>query len=249
MAKLINIAGNKSNKSKLSFYRNMTLIMGLICAMDFVYWAWFIMVRRSLENGIIYFLIFAVVLSISGYATSFLGKKYSIIKSGLTGEQRATNVLNDLPNEYTILQNVSLQKDDRRTELDNLVLSPYGIFIVEVKNHNGVIEGKKEDILWTQTKVGRGGTVYTTNFKNPLKQLNFQIYLLSAILKSANINVWIDGYVLFTGAESVTTDSDNVFSTNTSIYAHIIKEQKMIFSEAQLNMIKNALINHQSIIK
>ena len=50
---------------------------------------------------------------------------------------------------------------------------------------------------WTQHKVGRGGTPYTSRLSNPIKQVNGQIYGLSHYLKHHDLNHWINGIIYF----------------------------------------------------
>lgn len=61
---------------------------------------------------------------------------------GRRGEKRTNDVLSYLPSdEYTILYNVMLQTDRRISQIDYIVVSLYGIFVIEVKNYQGWITG------------------------------------------------------------------------------------------------------------
>ncbi len=60
-----------------------------------------------------------------------------IIKSGNLGEERAYKELVHLSEDdhTTIIQNITLEKEqEERAEYDDLVISPNGVFIIEVKN-------------------------------------------------------------------------------------------------------------------
>ncbi len=54
--------------------------------------------------------------------------------SGNRGEYKAFRNLGNLKSENIILKNVELKDGDFRTELDAIVITPYGVTIVEVKN-------------------------------------------------------------------------------------------------------------------
>lgn len=54
--------------------------------------------------------------------------------SGNRGEYKAFSKLDYLRTDHIILKNVELKDEDQRTELDAIVITPYGITIVEVKN-------------------------------------------------------------------------------------------------------------------
>lgn len=124
-----------------------------------------------------------------------------ILISGMHGERAAANLLATLPDSYTIFQNVMLTYDDRKSEIDNIVVGKSGVFIIEVKNHNGHIVGDLNDRYWTQHKVGRGGTPYTNTLYSPVKQVGTHIYCLANYLRRNGINTYIEGMVYFTNKD------------------------------------------------
>ena len=54
--------------------------------------------------------------------------------SGNRGEYKAFSKLDTLHTDHIILKNVELKDGDQRSELDAIVITPYGVTIVEVKN-------------------------------------------------------------------------------------------------------------------
>lgn len=120
-----------------------------------------------------------------------------ILVSGISGERFATEVLSMLPNSYTVFQNVTVTYADKESEIDNIVVGKSGVFIIEVKNHNGYIEGDLEDTQWIQHKVGRGGTPYEKEMYNPVKQVGTHIYRLANYLRNKGVNTHIEGMVYF----------------------------------------------------
>jgi hypothetical protein len=58
-------------------------------------------------------------------------------KMGIIGEENVKNVLGLLPDTYTVI--VSFHLPDNPSNIDFIVLSPFGIFTIEVKNVKGVI--------------------------------------------------------------------------------------------------------------
>ena len=120
-----------------------------------------------------------------------------ILAAGIDGERIATKVLSTLPNGYTVFQDVIVTYDNKKSEIDNIVVGRSGVFIVEVKNHNSNIVGDLNDIYWVQHKVGRGGTTYTDEMYNPVKQVGTQIYCLANYLRQNGVNTYIEGMVYF----------------------------------------------------
>ena len=125
--------------------------------------------------------LFAIFM-ISAVVFAFCQKRYKILKSGLKGERATQKTLLKLPADYTILSNVSIKYEDKVAEIDNLILSPKGIVIVETKSYKGTLRGKEEDSEWSFTKISNQGKEYTSSIKNPLKQAKRQTYILSQIL-------------------------------------------------------------------
>lgn len=118
---------------------------------------------------------------------------------GRLGEQFATKVISEVLNEGdTLFTNVRIYADGKESELDNVIVNSYGVFIVEVKTYSGVIHGSEDDYKWLQTKYTSGGNFYQKSVKNPIKQVNRQVYILSRLFKENDIKVWIEGYAFMT---------------------------------------------------
>lgn len=118
--------------------------------------------------------------------------------SGAAGENYSLAILKQLPDSYTIFYQVCLPDPWSSTgerELDFIVCGPNGVFVVESKSHNGVLEGGPDDRRWTIHKVGRGGTAYRDTVRNPIRQVRQQVHLLSAYLKNQGVRVWVTGAV------------------------------------------------------
>ncbi|MBW4770309.1 NERD domain-containing protein [Prevotella jejuni] len=84
---------------------------------------------------------------------------------GRHGEKKVAKVLMQLPDEYTIFNDVYLLENDKSTQIDHVVLSPYGVFVIETKNYSGLIYGGEKAQYWTKDMFG---TKY--KFYNPLLQ-------------------------------------------------------------------------------
>lgn len=66
---------------------------------------------------------------------------------------------------YTRFDDIMLPADGGTTQIDHIVLSRYGIFVIETKNYKGWIFGSINDAQWTR-KFYRA----TNRFQNPLRQ-------------------------------------------------------------------------------
>ncbi|ELB2122230.1 nuclease-related domain-containing protein [Vibrio parahaemolyticus] len=94
----------------------------------------------------------------------------SVFKSrwlkGVFGEFLVNRLLSKLPeSDYTLIKDVTLPTSDGTTQVDHIVVSRYGIFVVETKNMKGWIFGSARQKQWTQ-KIYR----HSSKFQNPLHQ-------------------------------------------------------------------------------
>ena len=69
------------------------------------------------------------------------------------------------PNVYHLIPDVMLPTSDGTTQLDHVIVSRYGIFVVETKNYKGWIFGNEHDAQWTQSLYR-----HKSRFQNPLRQ-------------------------------------------------------------------------------
>lgn len=74
-------------------------------------------------------------------------------RAGRRGEHIATEIIKGVLREGDYLfTNISVSYDGKRTELDNVVVNKYGVFIFEVKNYNGQLYGNEDDYNWEKYK-------------------------------------------------------------------------------------------------
>ena len=78
---------------------------------------------------------------------------------------------------YTILNNVSLETDQGATQIDHVVVSPYGIFVIGARHMPGWIAGTEREAQWTQTFLRS-----KYRFQNPLRQNSGHIKVLQQLL-------------------------------------------------------------------
>ncbi len=86
---------------------------------------------------------------------------------GWRGERAVQSVIRKKldPQVYVDLHNVTLPTADGSTQIDHLIFSPYGIFVLETKNYQGWIFGGEHQAQWTQQIYRK-----RSKFQNPLRQ-------------------------------------------------------------------------------
>ena len=88
-------------------------------------------------------------------------------QKGKRGEKRVYNILSKgLPDGFIVLNDIYLPSSDgTTTQIDHIVVSQYGVFVVETKNYSGWIFANARDDEWTQVIYRR-----KSRFQNPLRQ-------------------------------------------------------------------------------
>lgn len=160
------------------------------------------------------FWVYVVLFVLLGLLFKWFGTA-SAKRIGRAGEYRVARWLNRLPeDEYFILHDLMVT-DERgfTTQIDHLVISRFGLFVIETKCYKGWIFADSRNRFWTQTLYagGRGWFARSEKhrFQNPIRQNWRHIYVLSERLKLPRryfVNV-----VVFSGDASFKTDMpDNV---------------------------------------
>lgn len=140
-------------------------------------------------------------------------------------------------NTYQRFHDVIIPAKNSTTQIDHILISEYGIFIVETKNLQGWIFGSEENAKWTQTL---GKNKYP--FQNPLRQTYRQKIVLSEFL---NINEsLIHTVVFFAGDCKIKTKMpSNVLSSG--LARHIKGFNSKILSDTDIEVIINKLLSHK----
>jgi hypothetical protein len=118
----------------------------------------------ALLGGMLAMLLLLVIVLV---LIAFVAARYGARIKGAMGEWALHRVLvSELPPSYQHYRNLVIpaEKGDF-TEVDHLVLSPFGIFVIEVKNYRGWIFGGEKQPKWT---VQRFRSKH--QFMNPLHQ-------------------------------------------------------------------------------
>ena len=132
---------------------------------------------------------------------------------------------------YKSFHDVIIRSGKGMTQIDHVIVSPYGIFVIETKNYKGWIFGSEKNAKWTQM-LGRGRKKYS--FQNPLRQNYKHTKSLSAFL-GLNHNV-MHSIVFFIGECKLKTKMPkNVMNSGVSRY---IKSFNRVILEA--DQIENA---------
>jgi hypothetical protein len=106
--------------------------------------------------------------------------KVESTRIGELGEHKINIQLDQLPKDCRHLHDLLLPNPRSRTkysQVDHVLITPQGIFVIETKNYNGEIKGGRSDRYWTVKAAGRRYRLY-----NPLMQNGGHIKAIEALL-------------------------------------------------------------------
>lgn len=81
---------------------------------------------------------------------------------------------------YARVKDVMLQRGDRTSQIDNLLITRHGIFVIESKNYSGVIQGRERSPRWQQ--IHPSGRYKPREFYNPIWQNEGHIRALKQLI-------------------------------------------------------------------
>jgi restriction system protein len=151
---------------------------------------------------------------------------------GLIGEAMVNLVIWLFLNkqEYHTIKNVTLPTEEGTTQIDHIIVSKYGIFVVETKNMRGWIFGDRNQKTWIQKIYN-----HTSKFQNPLHQNYKHIKTLQSLLDLSENQ--IHSVIVFVGDCTFKTEMpDNV--TYTGGFIRFVKSKhNVVFSSIEVEKI------------
>src|SRR5690606_4823342 len=135
---------------------------------------------------------------------------------------------------YHRFHNVTLPTVDGTTQIDHVLVSKYGIFVLETKNMKGWIFGNERDAQWVQT-LGR----HKSRFQNPLRQNMKHTKALEAALGVQSDK--IHSVIAFVGDASLKTEMPANVTQGAGFIAYVKGFQQRVFTDAEVASITGRL--------
>ena len=187
-----------------------------------------------------YWWVLIPLAALLGYAL----KSYRIYQFQNIGEVLVRKVLGkNLPEgSWHLLNNVTLRLDNGTTQIDHVLVSRFGVFVIETKHYKGWIFGDDKSREWTQVIWGR-----KYRFQNPLHQ-NYKHLKAVQDLLDFLPSEQVFGLVVFTGdAEFKTNQPKNVYSLSSllsylrGLDQELLTENRLQFCVGRLECLRLAL--------
>lgn len=150
-----------------------------------------------------------------------------------------------LPKEYIIYNNIVVKMKKGTTQIDQIVFSKHGIFVVEIKTFKGWIYGGEYQREWTQ--------VFNKNskfkFKNPIHQNWLHIKALKETLKYKIKDEAFKSVILFSGEVKLKSDFPDYVVKGLNYIDYIKSFKDEILTEIEMNYIVEMMKEHQGASK
>lgn len=180
------------------------------------------------------------------FLLSILLKKYYSSIRGLFGEFWVKLELKKLSKkDYKIINNLLIKNSSEKTiQIDHVVISQYGIFVIEMKNYHGIIIGNEHSNYWLQVLRGK-----KSNFYNPIFQNYGHIKALSEVLnipeeKFKSIICFSNECKLKVSSRTVVTYLDYLVKEIKKNNVNILSNHEIIYNQINsLNIADNKIRN------
>jgi hypothetical protein len=146
------------------------------------------------------------------------------------GEELVSEVLSTKfpPPDYHLLNHITLPLNDGTTQVDHILISRFGVFVIETKDYKGWIFANAKQANWTQVIYGRKFQFQNPIFQN-LRHLRAVQGLLDFLPQDA-----IQSVVVFTGtAEFKTEVPPGVFHLR-ELVAHLAEHSLEVMSSNRM---------------
>lgn len=186
------------------------------------------------------FIILTSLFFVALLAFAIWSKRTYARRRGDWTESKVAKQLAKLPkDEYIVLNDLMLPTSYGTTQIDHVVLSLYGVYVIETKNYTGILIGNEKSEQWEQNI---NGFMYKT--ANALRQNKAHI---AAVRSHASVqaNVPIHNIVVFANATKfdIFHEEGEVIYINELIPTIIrLRSAEPIYTQEQLQIKANLLL-------
>jgi len=140
--------------------------------------------------------------------------------------------------DYWVIDNVTLPFEGGTTQIDHIIVSKFGVFVIETKNIKGWIFGGANQKTWTQK-------IYQQSYKfqNPLHQNYKHVRALEELLDLASDQ--IHSIVIFIGESTFKTEMPDNVTDSRSCISFIKSKDRPIFNESEMNQIYDNIYHNK----
>lgn len=180
----------------------------------------------------------AEIIIVAGFvALIVLGIVWKKTK-GRRGEKQVAALLSLLPKDkYKVINNLLLQSGGYSTQIDHVVVSVYGIFVIETKYYKGWIYGGENSEFWTKNVYG-----HKYELRNPLWQNKGHIKAITRLLDDPGLAP-IHSIVAFSHQARLKVDRCLPVMYWHQVVPYIRRYQEPVLSESDVDEVYHTLLS------
>lgn len=133
------------------------------------------------------------------------------------------------PNHH-LMNHVTVRMDDGTTQIDHILVSRFGVFVIETKDYSGWLFANASDAYWTQVLYRR-----KVRFQNPLFQNSRHVRAVQGLLDFLSPEV-VKPIVVFTGNAEFKTEIPPGVVTIGQLVNYLRRETEMVVSLNRLHL-------------
>lgn len=183
-----------------------------------------------------------------GLGESILTPKYISRAEAIgdSGEKRVSAYLEDLPcEEYKVYNDLLIRDRDYTTQVDHIIISRYGVFVLETKNIHGKVYGSGNSEFWKQylPDVGykRYGYTQEHQLRNPVWQNAGHIKTLRRLVFGNDVPIY--GIVVFPCDTDLYVNCEQPVLQMWDVFPFIKKYKDEVLSLEQMDLYGKHLLS------
>ena len=181
-----------------------------------------------------------------GLLTSIFSPKYGSRAEAIGdfGEKRVSSYLEELPCEdYRVYNDLLIRDGKYTTQVDHIIISRYGVFVLETKNVHGKVYGSENAEFWKQylpdTGYKRYGYTQEHQLRNPIWQNNGHIKTLRRLVFGNDVPIY--GMIVFPSGTEINVTVESPVMTMGFVIRYIKSFGDEVLSSDQMNFYRRRL--------
>lgn len=181
-----------------------------------------------------------------GFWASLFTPKYSSRAEAIGdyGEKRVSSFLEELDcNDYRVYNDLLVRNGDYTTQVDHIVISRYGVFVLETKNVHGKVYGGGNAEFWKQylpdTGYKRYGFTQEHQLRNPIWQNEGHIKTLRRLVFDNDVPVY--GIVVFPSDTDINVTADQPVLNMYNVVPYIKQYRDDVLTSDQMGLYRRRL--------
>ena len=165
---------------------------------------------------------------------------------GERGERRVSSFLEDLPCEdYWVFNDLLICDRNYTTQIDHIIISRFGVFVIETKNLHGKVYGSENAEFWKQYLPDWGykryGSTQEHQLRNPIWQNAGHIKTLRRLVFDNDIPIY--GIVVFPYETELKVNADQPVLKMMNVVPFIKKHRDEVLTSKQMDFYRRRLLD------